>query len=279
MLCARERPDCASTSTPTRRRPAGRPRWPRAQPQRPRSLRHRLLPVHVLRYLHRGLSFRRAVLGPRSSSTRRPTSTNSPTSATSSASGCGLFRPRPPLIRAEEPKELAAAANRRQTRRRGSHGAEAAEFAAQTAEQAAQPEPPAGGTTTGPTTGRDARGTRPQVRPQTRPSPPSPPTRRTVRREPRSSHGRRGAGHDHHRRKPRLPLPDGRRDRLPPRRPGHLRRRDRHRHHQAAGARRPLAAMALGGLAVEYLLLTPSSSPGCRSSSTSVPSSSSFCSV
>src|SRR5690242_1303102 len=42
--------------------PARRPRWPRAQPQRPRPLRHRLLPVHVLRYLHRGLSFRRPVL-------------------------------------------------------------------------------------------------------------------------------------------------------------------------------------------------------------------------
>ena len=39
-----------------------RPGRPRAQPQRPRPLRHRLLPLHVLRYLHRGLSLRRAVL-------------------------------------------------------------------------------------------------------------------------------------------------------------------------------------------------------------------------
>ncbi|CAM5695465.1 NAD(P)H-quinone oxidoreductase subunit I, chloroplastic [Streptomyces hirsutus] len=68
-------------------------------------------------------------------------------------------------------------------------------------------------------------------------------------------HGR--AHHDHHRRRGSgLPLPDRCGDRLPPGRPGHLRCRRRHRHHQGAGARSPVAGGGLGGLAVEYLLLT-----------------------
>ncbi|MFF4516674.1 NuoI/complex I 23 kDa subunit family protein [Streptomyces mirabilis] len=63
--------------------------------------------------------------------------------------------PAPPALDpgAEEPKELAAA---RKTADKlaaeAATAAEAAELAARTAEQAAQPEPPAGGTTTGPAT-------------------------------------------------------------------------------------------------------------------------------
>ncbi|MCX4610997.1 MULTISPECIES: NADH-quinone oxidoreductase subunit I [Streptomyces] len=60
--------------------------------------------------------------------------------------------PAPPALDpgAEEPKELAAA--RKTADKLAAEAATAAELAARTAEQAAQPEPPAGGTTTGPAT-------------------------------------------------------------------------------------------------------------------------------
>ena len=74
MLCARECPDwCIYIDSHKETLPAVEGGRERAA-QRARPLRHRLLAVHVLRDLHRGLPVRRAVLEPRSSSTPNSTS-------------------------------------------------------------------------------------------------------------------------------------------------------------------------------------------------------------
>ena len=64
MLCARECPDwCIYIDSHKETLPRGRGR-PGAAAERARPLRHRLLAVHVLRHLRRGLPLRRAVLEP-----------------------------------------------------------------------------------------------------------------------------------------------------------------------------------------------------------------------
>ena len=65
MLCARECPDwCIYIDSHKETIPAHDRGRPRAAAQRARPVRHRLLAVHVLRHLHRGLPVRRAALEP-----------------------------------------------------------------------------------------------------------------------------------------------------------------------------------------------------------------------
>ena len=53
MLCARECPDwCIYIDSHKETMPAATARWSRAHPKRAGSLRHRLLPLYVLRNLH-----------------------------------------------------------------------------------------------------------------------------------------------------------------------------------------------------------------------------------
>ncbi|MCE0447541.1 NADH-quinone oxidoreductase subunit I [Streptomyces tricolor] len=109
MLCARECPDwCIYIDSHKGDGAARRPRWPGAQPQRPRPVRDRLLAVHVLRYLHRGLSFRRAVLVP--GGVRRDRHPR-PHPRAGQAPRVDVTVPAPPALDpgAEEPKEIAAA--------------------------------------------------------------------------------------------------------------------------------------------------------------------------
>ena len=70
MLCARECPDwCIYIDSHKEVIPAPEVGWPGAHPQRARPVRHRLLAVHVLRYLHRCRAPLMHCSGRRSSST------------------------------------------------------------------------------------------------------------------------------------------------------------------------------------------------------------------
>ena len=111
MLCARECPDwCIYIDSHKEAVPAARRGRARPHPQRARPVRHRLLAVHVLRHLHRGLPVRRAVLvaGVRVRRARHPRP--DPRAGPARRVDVDGARRRPPLDpAAEEPKEVAAA--------------------------------------------------------------------------------------------------------------------------------------------------------------------------
>ena len=113
MLCARECPAwCIYIDSHKETVPPATAGRPRAQPQHARPLRHRLLAVHVLRHLHRGLPVRRAVLvaGVRVRRVRHPRP--DPREGPAPASGCGPCRRRPPSTRRAEPPRRSATAEK-----------------------------------------------------------------------------------------------------------------------------------------------------------------------
>jgi hypothetical protein len=98
MLCARECPDWCIYIDSHKETCRPRRRAPRPYAQRPRPLRHRLLALHVLRHLRRGVPRSTRCSGRRSSSTPSSTSATWSTRRTGCASGCGPCR-RPPAAR------------------------------------------------------------------------------------------------------------------------------------------------------------------------------------
>ena len=88
MLCARECPDwCIYIEGHKEKRPPRREGGQPAHGQRPRPLRHRLRPLHVLRHLRRGVPVRRALLEPRVRVLRVEHRRPAPRQDASSASG------------------------------------------------------------------------------------------------------------------------------------------------------------------------------------------------
>ena len=95
MLCARECPDWCIYIDSHKETSRRRPRAAASAAQRARPVRDRLLALHVLRHLHRGLPVRRAVLVAGVRVRRDSTSATSPTRRTGCASGCATVPPPP----------------------------------------------------------------------------------------------------------------------------------------------------------------------------------------